>query len=57
VLLIDTREQNPLDCSRFAGWFAAIEKRALALGDFHVVELSRKKARSQGALRRARICE
>jgi ERCC4-type nuclease len=36
VLLIDTREQNPLDCSRFAGWFAAIEKRALALGDYSI---------------------
>jgi ERCC4-type nuclease len=29
VLLVDTREQNPLDCSRFAGWFAGIEKRSL----------------------------
>lgn len=29
VLLVDTREQNPLDCSRFTGWFAGIEKRAL----------------------------
>ena len=33
----DTREQNPLDCSRFAGWFARIEKRALALGDYSIV--------------------
>jgi len=37
VLLIDTREQNPLDCSRFAGWFAAIERRALAFGDYSIV--------------------
>jgi hypothetical protein len=32
VLLVDTREQNPLDCSRFTGWFAGIERKALALG-------------------------
>jgi ERCC4-type nuclease len=39
MLLIDTREQNPLDCSRFAGWFAGIEKRALALGDYSMAGL------------------
>lgn len=39
VLLVDTREQNPLDCSRFAGWFAAIEKRALAVGDYSIAGL------------------
>jgi ERCC4-type nuclease len=39
VLLIDTREQNPLDCSRFAGWFSGIEKRALALGDYSIAGL------------------
>lgn len=39
VLLVDTREQNPLDCSRFAGWFAGIEKRALALGDYSIAGL------------------
>ena len=36
ILLVDTREQLPLDCSRFAGWFADIEKRALALGDYSI---------------------
>jgi ERCC4-type nuclease len=39
VLLVDTREQNPLDCSRFAGWFAGIEKRALKLGDYSIAGL------------------
>jgi ERCC4-type nuclease len=39
VLLVDTREQNPLDCSRFAGWFAGIEKRARALGDYSIAVL------------------
>lgn len=39
VLLVDTREQNPLDCSRFSGWFAGIEKKALALGDYSVAGL------------------
>jgi len=36
VLLVDTREQNPLDFSRFDGWFAGIEKKALKLGDYSV---------------------
>jgi ERCC4-type nuclease len=39
VVLVDTREQNPLDFSRFAGWFAAIEKRALKLGDYSIAGL------------------
>jgi ERCC4-type nuclease len=39
VLLVDTREQNPLDCSRFAGWFAGIERTALRLGDYSVAGL------------------
>lgn len=39
VLLVDTREQNPLDCSRFTGWFAGIEKRALKLGDYSIAGL------------------
>jgi ERCC4-type nuclease len=39
VLLVDTREQNPLDCSRFTGWFAGIERKALALGDYSVAGL------------------
>jgi len=39
VLLVDTREQNALDCSRFAAWFAGIERRALALGDYSIAGL------------------
>jgi ERCC4-type nuclease len=39
VLLIDTREQNPLDFSRFTGWFAGIERRALKLGDYSIAGL------------------
>jgi ERCC4-type nuclease len=39
VLLVDTREQNPLDCSRFAGWFAGIERKALKLGDYSIAGL------------------
>jgi ERCC4-type nuclease len=39
VLVIDTREQNPLDFSRFEGWFAGIEKRALKLGDYSIAGL------------------
>jgi ERCC4-type nuclease len=39
VLLVDSREQNPLDCSRFTGWFAGIERKALALGDYSIVGL------------------
>ena len=34
VLLVDTREQNPFDFSRFEGWFAGVEKRPLKLGDY-----------------------
>jgi ERCC4-type nuclease len=34
VLIIDTREQDPLDFSRFRGWFAGIERRALQHGDY-----------------------
>ena len=36
VLLIDTREQDPFDFFRFQGWFSAIEKRPLKLGDYSV---------------------
>lgn len=39
VLLVDTREQNPLDFSRFESWFAGVEKRALKLGDYSVAGL------------------
>jgi ERCC4-type nuclease len=36
VLVVDTREQNPLDFSRFEGWFAGIERKALKLGDYSI---------------------
>ena len=36
VVLVDTREQNPFDFSRFDGWFAGIEKKPLKLGDYSV---------------------
>jgi ERCC4-type nuclease len=39
VILVDTREQNPFDFSRFEGWFAGIEKRALKLGDYAIAGL------------------
>jgi len=39
VVLIDTREQNPFDFSRFEGWFAAVEKRPLAIGDYAIAGL------------------
>ncbi len=34
VVVVDTREQDPFDFSRFEGWFAGIEHRALKLGDY-----------------------
>lgn len=36
IVLVDTREQNPFSFSRFRGWFAGIQKRALALGDYSI---------------------
>lgn len=39
VVLVDTREQNPFDFSRFEGWFAGVEMRALALGDYTIAGL------------------
>jgi ERCC4-type nuclease len=36
VILVDTREQNPFNFSRFEGWFAGIEKRTLKLGDYSI---------------------
>ena len=39
VIVVDTREQNPFDFSRFDGWFAGIEKRALKLGDYSLAGL------------------
>jgi ERCC4-type nuclease len=39
VILVDTREQNPLDFSRLEGWFAGIQRRALKLGDYSIAGL------------------
>jgi hypothetical protein len=39
TLLVDSREQNPFNFSRFKGWFAGIEKKALPLGDYSVAGL------------------
>ncbi len=39
TLLVDTREQNPFDLRRFQGWFAGVEKKALALGDYSIAGL------------------
>jgi len=36
VLLVDIREQNPLEFSRFEGWFAGVERKALKLGDYSI---------------------
>jgi ERCC4-type nuclease len=36
VAVVDTREQNPFSFRRFKGWFAKIEYRALALGDYSI---------------------
>jgi ERCC4-type nuclease len=39
VILVDTREQNPFSFERFSGWFAGVEKRSLAIGDYSVAGL------------------
>lgn len=36
TVVVDTREQNPFDFSRFEGWFAGVERKALAIGDYSV---------------------
>jgi hypothetical protein len=38
-IIVDTREQNPFDFSRFEGWFSAFEKKPLKLGDYAVAGL------------------
>ena len=38
-ILVDSREQNPFDFSRFQGWFSGVEKKALRLGDYSVAGL------------------
>lgn len=39
TVLVDTREQNPFDFSRFERWFAGVEKRSLRLGDYGIAGL------------------
>lgn len=39
VLVVDTREKNPFSFERFHAWFAAIERRALPIGDYSVAGL------------------
>jgi ERCC4-type nuclease len=39
TLVVDTREQNPFNFSRFKGWFASVESRALKLGDYSIAGL------------------
>jgi ERCC4-type nuclease len=34
--VVETREQNPFDFSRFQGWFSGVERRALKLGDYSI---------------------
>lgn len=39
VIVVDTREQNPFDFSRFEGWFTGVERRALKVGDYSIAGL------------------
>jgi ERCC4-type nuclease len=39
TIVVDTREQNPFNFSRFRGWFAGIERKALTLGDYSIAGL------------------
>jgi ERCC4-type nuclease len=39
TVLVDTREQNPFNFSRFDRWFAGVEKKALKLGDYSIAGL------------------
>jgi hypothetical protein len=39
VALIDSREQRPFSFTRFKGWFCAIERKALKIGDYSVAGL------------------
>jgi ERCC4-type nuclease len=39
TVVVDTREQNPFDFTRFEGWFASVEHRALKLGDYSIAGL------------------
>jgi hypothetical protein len=39
TVLVDTREQNPFDFSRFEGWFAKVARKAVRLGDYSLAGL------------------
>jgi ERCC4-type nuclease len=39
IVLVDTREQDPFDFSRFPEWFSGIEKHPLKLGDYTLAGL------------------
>lgn len=36
VVIVDTREKVPFSFGRFRGWFAGVEYRSLALGDYSI---------------------
>ena len=36
ILIVDSREQDPLDFRPFSNWFARIERRALPVGDYSI---------------------
>jgi DNA excision repair protein ERCC-4 len=42
TVLVDTRERNPFNFSRFEGWFAGVEKKALKLGDYSIAGLEER---------------
>lgn len=42
VAVVDTREKNPFTFDRFHGWFSAIDKRPLPVGDYSVGGLEDK---------------
>jgi DNA excision repair protein ERCC-4 len=37
VVIVDTREQTPLEVGAFPNWIGGVERRALATGDYSVV--------------------
>ena len=39
VLIVDTREQLPLDFGPYEGWFSGIKRKALKLGDYSIAGL------------------
>lgn len=52
IVIIDTREQNPFSFGRFAGWFAGVERKALALGDY-----SMKGLEDRCVIERKELCD